>query len=546
MKNIKVYLFCVSVMVLLASADIYGVTCGNAITYTSIGNPRVTVSPPTIPSTSIYDDTSRLQALITACTGKIIFDEAGYNIYGTLTLYSARLLEGSGNTGVLSFPSSKIVQYANAPIFKIGPGIYNVAIRDMALLGALDLRDEEGDINTNTQGILMEGGTTNNCNPSGSPPDIGNCSSIGFQFSNLRIDNFNKGIYINALNGGEWQPDHIRIDHSVFGNNIIGIHVNTYNGGLNISDLDFLLPDGESQGTSTSIAGKTYGIYLERSTYSVLTSLIGNGPTSNGPPLGTALVYIKEHANLTIQGSVSEGFHDDIVVHGNSRNSPISLTSNNFMSGVQVKDATVYSSGNQYTGVSSNIGSPAVASGYAQIYSVGDKFCNEGTYSVCDERRGFELQDTARNIFMTTQNGSNSEVPWLIQKDVFTSSDTDINKFTSAPNLTLLAPTVSNGALLRMGRGIYVYDITRDETDGYLRFTGSQSGYGGYTFQTQGGTVRVNYDGSVTHGTVSYSSLGSATNGTVVYCDNCQQTSTCASGGSGAMARRIAGSWKCS
>ena len=259
------------------------------------------------------------------------------------------------------------------------------------------------------------------------------------------------------------------------------------------------------------------------------------------------MVYIKEHANLTIQGSVSEGFHDDIVVHGNTRNSPINLMNNTFMSGVQVKDATVFSSSNQYSGVSSSIGSPAVASGYAQIYSVGDKFCNEGTYSVCDERRGFELQDTARNIFMTTQNGSNSEVPWLISKDVFTSSDPDINLFTNAPILSLLAPTVSNGALLRLGRGIYVYDITRDETDGYLRFTASQSGYGGYTFQTQGGTVRVNYDGSVTYGTVSFSSLSSgAGNGTVIYCDNCQQTSTCASGGSGAMAKRIAGSWNCS
>ena len=282
MKKIEVYLFCILVMFLLTSANVYGVTCGNAITYTSIGNPRVTVSPPTIPGTSIYDDTSRLDALLTACTGKIIFDEAGYNIYGTLTVYGARILEGSGNTGVLSFPSSKIVQYANAPIFKIGTNVYNVAIRDMALIGGLALRDEKDDINTSMHGILMEGGTTNNCNPSGIPPDTGNCSSIGFQFSNLRFDNLNKGIYINALNGGEWQPDHIRIDHSIFGNCIIGIHVNTYNGGLNISDLDFLLPAGESQGTSGSIAGKTYGIYLERSTYSVMSSLIGNGPSSNG------------------------------------------------------------------------------------------------------------------------------------------------------------------------------------------------------------------------------------------------------------------------
>jgi hypothetical protein len=80
---------------------------------------------------------------------------------------------------------------------------------------------------------------------------------------------------------------------------------------------------------------------------------------------------------------------------------------------------------------------------------------------------------------------------------------------------------------------------------GYLRFTASQSGYGGYVFKTQGGQAKVNYDGSVTFGSKSFGSLGSAEDGTILYCSNCQQTAVCNSGGSGAFAKRIAGGWVC-
>lgn len=218
------------------------------------------------------------------------------------------------------------------------------------------------------------------------------------------------------------------------------------------------------------------------------------------------------------------------------------------MNGVKIKDATIYSSSNQYSAIN-NHGADVQAYGSAQIYSVGDKFCTEGDYANCDERRGFTLNDNARNIFMTTQNGSNSMVPWLITKDIFTSSDPDINLFTAAPALSLIAPNESNGPLLRMGRGVYYYDITRKEGGGadagYLEFQGTQSGYGGYSFKTTGGTVTISYNGSVTYGSTAYSGLGSSTNGTVIYCSDCQKATPCSGSGSGALAKRINGSWDC-
>lgn len=548
MKKIKIILICGFAVFLMATANTYGQTCGNAITYTS-SYPWVS-GHGTLSTTygTKNNDWTRLNWLLTNCTGKIIFNEAEYFINQTLPVYGARILEGSGSNTVVSFPSSKIVQTANLPIFKIGTNVYDVAIRDMALIGYLAIRDEEGiDINTNTIGILAEGGTTGNCTPSSNPPDTGNCSSIGFQFSNLSFSNLNKGIYVNAVNN-EWQFDNVRLDHARFYGCIIGVHINSFNSGWNISSLDFHIPEGVEQGDGESITGKTYGIYLQRSTYTSMDLLIGNGPSSTGPNLATALVYVKEHANLSIQSTVAEGFHDDVIVHGNTRNSPINLMNNSFLNGVRISNATVYSSANQYA-VFNNHGTDAIASGNTQIFSVGDKWCSEGDYLNCDEARGFTLNDNARHIFLSTQNGTKSHVPLFISKDIYTSSDPIINQFTSAPALSLVSPNQSSGPLLRIGRGLYHYDITRNEGGGfdagYLEFQANQSGYGGYSFKTQGGTVTVNYNGSVTFGSVTYSALGTPGDGTMVYCSNCQETNPCSSGGSGAMAKKIAGSWKC-
>lgn len=534
---------------LLTCSTAYGQSCGHSITYTSStpwnsGDGSIT----TVNYGTRHNDFPRLHSILTTCTGKIVFDEKEYFVDGTLPILSARVLEGTGSNKVVSFLTSTIVQAADAPIFKIGPLANDIAVRDLALIGDRPVRNEEShiDINTNTVGILAESGTTLTCNP---PTNIDNCSSIGAQFSNLSFTGLNKGIYVNARNGGEWQFDNVRLDHLRFSNCIIGLHVNSNNAGLNIDSFDFHSPSGAEQGDSASTVGKTYGIFLERSTYTTISLLIGNGPTSEGPYLATALVYVKGHGNLTIQGAVAEGFRDDIIVQSPSRNYPITLIGNTFTNGVRVKDASIYSAGNQYSAMN-NHGADTVASGSSQIYSIGDKWCTEGDYANCDEARGFTLQDAARNIFISTQNGSRSQVPLSINKDIFVSSDPIINLFTSAPALSLVSPTTSAGPILRIGRGSYWYDVTRNEGGGfdagYLEFQANQAGYGGYSFRTQGGIVTVNYNGSVTFGTTTFAGLSpTAGNGTMIYCADCQQTSGCTSGGSGAMAKRIASSWQC-
>lgn len=515
------------------------------------------------------NDTPRLNRAITATLGKLIFNESEYflgnavglNHPAELTLFSYRIIEGTGKSvGVgLFHNSSKIIQTAaNKSIFKIGPSVYDISIRDIVLIGgAFDAANKPD----RTVGILAE----SNC--------LVNCTSLGFQFSNLKFSKLAKGIYVNAndpptipsneTSAHQWQFDNVRLDHALFDNCTMGVHINSYNSGWNISSLDFLIPAGAEQGDyipvtyplpttgDPNIAGKTYGVYLERSTYTSMDLLIGNGPTSNGPPLATALIYVREHANLSIQSTVAEGFHDDVIVHGISRDSPINLMNNTFLNGVRVRLATVYSTGNQYSALN-NTGSPAMASEYAQIYSIGDKYCTEGT--ACDEGRGFTTSGGARVIYSTNQGKNTTSVPTFM--DNLLSVKRDSYSGTDLPILSVIAPNFSAPPLLRLGVRTFTYDFSRSESDGKLVVRGSQNGYSGYKFETcencQGNpatdvvrSVSINNNGSVTLGSIGYSSLGGADNGTLIYCSDCQTTNPCAGGGNGAIAKRINGAWIC-
>src|ERR1039457_1952230 len=46
-------------------------------------------------------------------------------------------------------------------------------------------------------------------------------------------------------------------------------------------------------------------------------------------------------------------------------------------------------------------------------------------------------------------------------------------------------------------------------------------------------------------GSSTCAKLGSAANGAILYCSNCMQTTSCAAGGSGAMAMYVNGAWSC-
>ncbi|MGH2610019.1 MAG: hypothetical protein ACRDHF_13145, partial [Tepidiformaceae bacterium] len=51
--------------------------------------------------------------------------------------------------------------------------------------------------------------------------------------------------------------------------------------------------------------------------------------------------------------------------------------------------------------------------------------------------------------------------------------------------------------------------------------------------------------GSMRMGAVVHASLGSPADGTQTYCSDCTFANPCASGGTGAIAKRLAGAWRC-
>ncbi len=493
-----------------------------------------------ITGTFTQNDTGRLQRAINASFGKLIFDEGDYFIDNELTVYSYRILEGTGRGVYFAKPTpnpmpsptptpqvasdltSKIIQTANnKAIFKIGEGIYSVSIRDMALTSGLNA--------TGTIGILFRGG------------DVNNYSSLNFEMTNLTFDHLDKGIYVNAVDnpavGGDqtglWQCDGVRLEHAAFQYCNIGVHLNSNNSGWNISSIETIVPAGNALSTGTPLDGNhTYAFFLERSTYTSINLVIGNGTESPA----TALIYVKDHANLSISNVVDEGFRNSIYIQGGDRSNPIYLSNNFYMSPLTVNASTVVSTANQFYSTGGTY-VPAYATGYAQIYSYGDKFCFEG--GGCTSST-YATSGGAAVISSVNQFNAASTVPHSINYDTST----------GIPAMALVAPTSASGPLLRLGRGSFWFDITRSEADGSLWFKGNQNDYSQYVFDTNnGGKVTLNNDGSVTYGTVAYSALGaavgSAVNGTVVYCSNCTKATPCNSGGNGAIAKRINSAWDC-
>ncbi|MGI8813665.1 MAG: hypothetical protein ACR2IH_14210, partial [Pyrinomonadaceae bacterium] len=232
----------------------------------------------------------------------------------------------------------------------------------------------------------------------------------------------------------------------------------------------------------------------------------------------------------------------DIIVDGPRRSKPIYLLNNSFVGGVTVKDTTVVSSGNQFGANYPPNGQsiiPVIAKGASQIYSIGDKFCLEN--AGC-ETKNWELQDTAQLIYSTNQFKNTTSVRTEMTRDGY--DDT--------PLLSLKPNNFSGISLLRMGRGNYWYDVTRSEADGTLSFKGNEPSYG-YTFDANGGSFKVNNgninfgaSGTITLGTSSFANLPGSPNGTLYYCSDCQTVNPCASGGTGAIAKRLGGAWTCS
>ncbi|MET0753908.1 MAG: hypothetical protein ABWZ66_11065 [Pyrinomonadaceae bacterium] len=451
------------------------------------------------------DDTLRIRRAVNAIpSGKLIFNEGDYTVSDTIDLHGNLFIEGtSANTLVNSIPTSSHIRLtvANKAIFKIGEGIFDVVIRDLGLSASST---------TGTIGIQGEGAYP--------------AASAHFEFKNLRFTGFNWGIKVRATDSGRnFQFDNVKLDHSLFEGCLVGVYVDSYNSGWQISSIEFVAGTG------------AYGVWFENVTYSTINSMIGNGAFSGTTPLAESLIYVKEHANLSIQNCVSEGFKNDIKVEGNSPNNPIQLISNFFQDKVEIENASVLSTGNQFgVQVGSAQAPQPVAKGYTRVTSVGDKFCSEGA-SNCSTG-GWVLQNDAVLLFGSYQTKNSTAVPTFMNSYLNIENDLPFESL-DKPLLSIIAPTYAR-ALLKLGQSNYNYTLSRSGTNGWLTFEGNQGApYRGYSF-----------DGPVKLPTYTVTTLPTVlAAGELSYCSNCQAgTSPCAAGtGGGALALSNGSSWVC-
>ena len=63
--------------------------------------------------------------------------------------------------------------------------------------------------------------------------------------------------------------------------------------------------------------------------------------------------------------------------------------------------------------------------------------------------------------------------------------------------------------------------------------------------QTLTVTLTIDPEGRLVFTGVTFANLGTPANGAVVYCSNCTVAATCASGGTGALAKRLNNAWVC-
>ena len=118
-----------------------------------------------------------------------------------------------------------------------------------------------------------------------------------------------------------------------------------------------------------------------------------------------------------------------------------------------------------------------------------------------------------------------------------------LGNFVSTP--TVFSGASGNAGFRSSGEGVMqllngsLNDFTR------LQFGGSTTSFNGLT-PVRATSVPQGFILGLADGTgQTFANLGAATNGSQIYCSDCQFANPCASGGTGAIAKRLNGAWRC-
>lgn len=501
-------LVCLFLLTIDVSAQTAGIGCetnsGGNLTGKRAGIYYTDCFPKSNPNSN---DWARLQGAINTIiasagpsntgSGKLVFNEGSYQIDKPLTLNSNMILEGTGvntSSNPTSVSSLIILTASNQSAFLIPESVTEVSIRDMGLLATS---------NIGTSGI--EGVNQND-----------NTSSAKFQFSNLRITGFERGIYIHTLNNSDkFQFDSVRLDHASFINCGTAIEIYASDSGWAMTNVNIVSQPNQN------------GIVITKGGYISMNLIVGNGSLS--PSSGTFIKILKA-SNVSIQNSVTENYLMGLDINSivqEAKLVPIALVNNYLTDAVSINNATVVSTGNHY-GNFTKVALPVIK-GQSDVFSIGDTFC---------WRYGPGKQFCAESKFKLEGNAATLQQ----MGGVDDSSDPAEDK----PALKIIKPA-NNKTLLALGThdgngGEAIYQLKRDQY-GRLNFVSLQPDpWKGYNFD---GPIRLK---SYTFAGLS-SMNGIVASGDMVYCSNCSVASSGAcqqvSTGGGALAIFTNSQWKC-
>ncbi len=134
----------------------------------------------------------------------------------------------------------------------------------------------------------------------------------------------------------------------------------------------------------------------------------------------------------------------------------------------------------------------------------------------------------------------------VTSSDVYVGNGATAGSPVSVPiNATGGSGTNIAGAKLILAGG----KATGNAAGGVIEFQTSDAGSSGTTLQSLTAKATIQQNGGFTQAGVTHANLGTPSNGTLIYCSDCTVTSgadnTCAASGSGALAVRLNGAWRC-
>ncbi|KXK01453.1 MAG: Pectate lyase superfamily protein [Acidobacteria bacterium OLB17] len=488
----------------------------------------------------VVDDTNSIRNAVMYVGAKgggtVFFPMGVFRVTTAITLPQGILVQGAMGkqlsyyvAGSNSRSVSQILLDAqDTTIFRIGEGIENVRIRN------IELSAKSTSATYGVQGIGKGG----------------EAGAQIISFDNVVFSNFDRGIYVTnaGIPGdqkyGEWQFDYVKVDSCAFvDNKNAGLYIDTYNTDWNIRSSVFYLPAvATSGGESDAIFVRRLGSMLIENTFAGGTSYASKGGD---------FLDVQAFGSIHIINSSSERATNSIVfgniAGGGDLHSVLTITGSTFGDPIIIKDKlTFVSSGNFYTGsmISFTNADPLRTSA---IYSTGDRFCYDADFvtSPCspdmgNSNLGFQGPG-ARVIYQSGQvkNGIIPPIPTKIGTDTEITSDSNTEE--TKPILTLTSTNVSGQgkAFLEMSQAPFAYRISRDRTNGYLKFSGTQgTPWQGYIFDAP-----VRLPSMPLAAIFNESTAGP---GTLIFCLDCfPNTSPCQAGGTGALAVASPTQWSC-